>query len=129
MVVLSPFTVTTTKNDRGYRASNSIGGTRINTPLKDVPMNIQVVTDEFMRDIAAFDASESLKFQAGVTVGSRDADRDTAVTIRGFSTAWQMREGFRRYDTSDSINISRQEVVAGPAAVLYGVSQPGGIIN
>ncbi|MDP3069772.1 MAG: TonB-dependent receptor [Opitutaceae bacterium] len=127
-IKLSPFEVSTSQ-DRGYRASNSIGGTRVNTPLKEVPMNIQVVTEEFMRDIAAFDASESLKFQAGVEVGSRDGDRDTAVTIRGFGTTWQMREGFRRYDTSDSINIARQEVVAGPAAVLYGISQPGGIIN
>jgi iron complex outermembrane receptor protein len=128
VIVLSPFTVDTTK-DNGYRASNSIGGTRVNTPLRDVPFNIQVVTEELIRDIAALDASESLKFQAGVEVGSRDGDRDTQVTIRGFGTVWQMREGFRRYDTSDSVNIARQEVVAGPAAVLYGVSQPGGIIN
>ena len=127
-VVLSAFTVDSSK-DRGYRASNSIGGTRVNTALKDVPMNIQIVTEEFIRDLAAIDASESLRFQAGVEVGLRDADRDTQVTIRGFSTTWQMREGFRRYDTSDSVNIARQEVVAGPAAVLYGVSQPGGLIN
>lgn len=127
-IVLSPFTVDSTQ-DRGYRASNSIGGTRVNTPLKDVPMNIQVVTDELIRDLGAIDASESLRFQAGVEVGLRDGDRDTQVTMRGFGTTWQMREGFRRYDTSDSINIARQEIVAGPAAVLYGVSQPGGLIN
>ena len=128
LVILNPFQVETSK-DRGYRASNSIGGTRVNTPLKDVPMNIQVVTEEFIRDLGAIDASESLRFQAGVEVGLRDGDRDTQVTMRGFSTTWQMREGFRRYDTSDSVNIARQEIVAGPAAVLYGVSQPGGLIN
>lgn len=127
-VTLSPFEVDATR-DNGYRATNSLGGTRVNTPLRDVPFNIQVVTEDLIRDLAAIDASESLKFQAGVEVGSRDGDRDTAVTIRGFGTNWQMREGFRRYDTSDSINIARQEVVAGPAAVLYGVSQPGGLIN
>lgn len=128
IVTLSPFSVDTSR-DRGYRASNSIGGTRVNTPLKDVPMNIQVVTEELIRDLGAIDASESLRFQPGVEVGLRDGDRDTQVTIRGFGTTWQMREGFRRYDTSDSVNIERQEIVAGPAAVLYGVSQPGGLIN
>jgi len=128
VVTLSPFTVDASK-DRGYRASNSIGGTRVNTPLKDVPMNIQVVTEELIRDLGAIDASESLRFQAGVEVGLRDGDRDTQMTMRGFGTTWQMREGFRRYDTSDSVNIARQEIVAGPAAVLYGISQPGGLIN
>jgi outer membrane receptor protein involved in Fe transport len=127
-VTLSPFTVPAS-DDKGWRASNSIGGTRVNTPLADIPMNIEVVTDAFMHDIAAIDASESLRYQAGVITGLRDGSNDTAVSIRGYSTTWQMRDGFRRYDTSDSVNIERQEVVAGPAAVLYGISQPGGIIN
>ncbi len=127
-IVLSPFTVDATK-DQGYRASNSIGGTRVNTALKYVPMNIQVVTEELIRDIGAIDALESLRYQAGVNTGLTDGDYATTVIMRGYSIAWQMREGFRRYDTSDSVNIARQEVVAGPAAVLYGVSQPGGLIN
>src|SRR3954470_8639643 len=41
VVKLSPFTVST-QRDYGYRASNSIAGTRTDTPIKDIPINIQV---------------------------------------------------------------------------------------
>ena len=51
-VVLSPFTVDSTK-DKGYRATNSISGTRLNTAIKDLPMPIEVITGEFIRDTIA----------------------------------------------------------------------------
>jgi outer membrane receptor protein involved in Fe transport len=43
VIELSPFEITTDK-DSGYRASNSIAGTRSNTPIKDIALNIQVFT-------------------------------------------------------------------------------------
>src|SRR5687768_10501959 len=51
VVQLSPFTVDTSK-DVGYKASNSISGTRTNVPIAEVPMNIQVVTSELLTDLA-----------------------------------------------------------------------------
>src|SRR5918993_523754 len=52
-LVLSPFTVRS-ESDVGYYASNAISATRINVPLLDLPMSINVITSEFMQDIAAF---------------------------------------------------------------------------
>jgi hypothetical protein len=49
VVVLNPFQVTTEK-DRGYRATNSISGTRLDTAIKELPMPIEVITEEFLRD-------------------------------------------------------------------------------
>ena len=127
-VKLSPFTVSAEK-DAGYRATNSIGGTKINTPLRDIPLNIQVVTEDFIKDIGAIDGTEALKYQAGVEIRDRDGANYTSFRIRGYNVNWQFREGFRRYDINDATNIDRIEVVAGPAAVFYGFSQPGGLIN
>ncbi|MEO7598224.1 MAG: TonB-dependent receptor plug domain-containing protein, partial [Opitutus sp.] len=62
----------------------------------------------------------------------------TAVNIRGFYTGTQLRLGFRngtQFDAtvlgvpSDTVDIDRAEVVRGPAALLYGVSTLGGVVN
>src|SRR5690606_24847476 len=51
-VVLSPFTVDASQ-DKGYRATSTLAGSRINTSLRDVASSISVVTSEFLRDTAA----------------------------------------------------------------------------
>src|SRR6185295_9457246 len=45
VIQLSTFNVST-ERDNGYRASNSIAGTRTDTPIKDIPLNIQVFTKD-----------------------------------------------------------------------------------
>ena len=50
VVVLSDFAVNTSR-DVGYRATNSIAATRSNTPIKDVPLNIQVFTKDLYDDL------------------------------------------------------------------------------
>lgn len=65
-------------------------------------------------------------------------DLPTAINIRGFYTGTQLRLGFRngtQYDATvvgapaDAVDIDRAEVVRGPAALLYGVSTLGGVVN
>ncbi len=118
---MSPFVIDV-KQDSGYRASNTISGTSLNTPLKELPMTIQVVTQEFMRDIAATDFTEALAYSSGVFTdtqqaaggantsnaneGGGSAERSVSasarqnrfanvVTIRGFDVPFQTRMGFR----------------------------------
>lgn len=120
---LSPFTVSE-DGQEGYRASNTISGTKINTPLRDVPLSLEVITEDFIDDIAAFDLQDSLRYTTGVTTSG-----DTGGRIRGFPMLWNQRNGFRRYDFGDAANIQRVEVIKGPAGVLYGLTRPGGIVN
>ena len=47
-VVLDPFRVDTSK-DKGYKATNSTSGTRLNTPIKQLPMNLEVITNGFLQ--------------------------------------------------------------------------------
>ncbi|MEO7598883.1 MAG: hypothetical protein ABIV50_08120, partial [Opitutus sp.] len=64
-VRLSEFRVDASK-DRGYVATNSISGTRLNTAIKDLPIPIEVITSEFIRDIGATDLKEALAFSSGI---------------------------------------------------------------
>ncbi|MDB6126424.1 MAG: TonB-dependent receptor [Verrucomicrobia bacterium] len=122
-VKLNDFVVTSDK-DNGYRATNSIAATHINTPLKDVPFNLQVITPDFIKDIGAFDVQSALEYVPGVTPGA-----DTGGSIRGFASSWTERNGFEWFDPDDVVNVERVEVIRGPNAVLYGQGQPGGLLN
>ena len=120
-VILSPFVISESGNV-GYRATNSTSGTSLNTPIKELPMSIQVITEEFMSDIGATDFTEALAYASGVfsdtqeapgggntanaNEGGGSAERSASasargstfanvVTIRGFDVPFQTRLGFR----------------------------------
>src|SRR5688572_20296783 len=62
-VELSPFVVNA-QQDRGYRATTTLAGTRINTPLKDLASSITEITAEFLKDVSARDINDVLMYQA-----------------------------------------------------------------
>jgi iron complex outermembrane receptor protein len=152
VVVLSPFVVSTDE-DNGYKVTNAISGTRLATSIKDLPMPLEVITGQFIRDTGSIDLRESLRFSAGIQLesqndylgngnaqydnpggvnspGGETADKtNTAIVIRGFTTNNALRDGFRRKVSTDAVNISRVEVVRGPAALLYGIGNFGGVVN
>ncbi|HYP16495.1 MAG TPA: TonB-dependent receptor [Opitutus sp.] len=135
VVKLSPFHVST-ERDVGYRASNSIAGTRSNTPIKDIPLNIQVFTKDFYEDLLITNQVDLERYNASLINGSSDV-RSTnpiqqaynAFLFRGFVQNWGLRDGIREYDPIDTQGLARVEVVKGPAAALYGLAYPGGVMN
>ena len=72
IVEMSPFVVTS-ESTHGYAATNTLAGTRLNTPLKDIGTAISVVTKEFMEDIGASGAQSLLTYTTGH--GSRRVER------------------------------------------------------
>lgn len=151
-VVLSPFKVDASR-DRGYRATNSISGTRLNTAIKDLPMPIEVITEDFLRDTGARSLRESLRYSSGILLqtqndysapagsfstspgkinnpeGMTASATQTNMKIRGFQTESVLRDGFRRQNSTDAVNIDRVEIARGPASLLYGVGNFGGVVN
>lgn len=151
-VVLSPFEVRA-EQDRGYRATNSVSATRVNAQIKDVPINIEAITSEFIQDTGATNLRDALRYSSGVVLQSqndafgegmsdsptnagandpRGATRNptnTTYKIRGFVTQQTLRDGLARTSATDTVNIERVEVVRGPSALLYGVGSFGGIVN
>jgi len=126
-VVLSAFEVGTTR-DRGYRATNSVSGTRINLKLMDVPQTISVLTADFIQDLGAVDLDEAVIYVSGVSTNGFFGGQ---YSIRGFGTGGPRRNGIG-FSTANSIDtsvIDRVEVVKGPSSALYGTGDPGGVVN
>jgi outer membrane receptor protein involved in Fe transport len=65
VVTLSPFQIDASR-DVGYRSTNSTSGTSLNTAIKDLPMSIEVINEEFISDIGATNFRESLQYSSGV---------------------------------------------------------------
>jgi outer membrane receptor for ferric coprogen and ferric-rhodotorulic acid len=153
-VVLSPFKVVTDK-DNGYGATNAISGSRVNTAIKDIPIPIQVITDQFINDIGATNLRDSLAYVSTIGLQSQNDLENRAGTfgspygpggvnnpegvtsningvqlkMRGFITNNVLRDGFYRGSPSDAVNIERIEVVQGPNALLYGTGNFGGVVD
>ena len=122
-------------NDDEYRAANTTSGTRYSTPIKDLPMNIEVLTPAFMRDIGALDIRDALEYVSGIqldtttaTGGSRDNPENNTLLIRGIAAA-QNTDCFRRFIPIDPITSSRVDIIKGPGGALYGQGGTGGIVN
>ena len=134
-VELSPFLVSS-EGDQGYRAANTLAGTRMNTSLFMTPAAISVLTKELLDDLGAEKTEDFLRFAVSTDfdVGS-DANGnnsqwyDAPAKIRGFGGATVTRDYFPWGLSADIFNVERVDLNRGPNAVLYGVGAPGGMIN
>ena len=61
-VEMSPFQVVS--DDRGYQASNTLSGTRLNSRLEDLGASITVVTMQQMLDTAVLDINDVMRYEA-----------------------------------------------------------------
>ncbi|MGD9547625.1 MAG: TonB-dependent siderophore receptor [Candidatus Krumholzibacteriia bacterium] len=134
-VRVSPFEVST-RLDRGYRASNSVSGSHFDCPIRDLPMAIQAFTKSFIEDQKPVNVFDVARYSPGVTYRSNDFNEGNAnLAIRGFAVSntkgniQTLRDGFHGPSIFDFTNISRVEIVKGPASFLYGQVAPGGIVN
>jgi hypothetical protein len=90
-------------------------------------MQINVVTEQLMADRALFDLNQVLD----VTPGTARTGGEflPLVNIRGFTSLHAMRNGVRGVTMPDMTSIARVETIKGPAALIYGWTNPGGVIN
>jgi hypothetical protein len=57
VVELGPFVVSSDQ-DTGYQATNTLAGTRLNTPIEDVGAAVSIYTTDFLNDVSATDHNE-----------------------------------------------------------------------
>lgn len=123
-VVLSEFAVKE-DSDSSYVASESITGTRVRTPIKDLTFTVNVITSEFLQDFAYFEIND-----LGYTSSVNNFDNGGGnVNIRGYGATSYLRNGFLRLGLVDRVNVDRIEVIKGPAAAIYGMTTPAGMVN
>ncbi|MDR2603918.1 MAG: TonB-dependent receptor [Desulfovibrio sp.] len=110
---------------------------------RNVTANLQVIDAEEIRRSGAFNLSGLLRSRSSVMVREQPGNW-TPITMRGFRTGKTInstfgdtvqilidgnRAGTGWIDNIPLAGIERVEILRGPAAVLYGSSSVGGIIN
>ncbi len=124
VIRLSEFSVSA-EGDRGYVASETLTGSRVRTPIIDLPYTVNVLTAEFFADFGLFELSDNITHIGGFT----GLDIGGSFNLRGFSSSYQLRDGFFRLGRYGSSNIDRMEVIKGSNAAIYGRTSPGGMVN
>lgn len=112
----------------GYAASSTLSATKIAMDLKDIPLSLDIVTEQQFRDFGKTDLYEIVGMTAGATAQRGDGD-GVSYSIRGVVTFFSARNGVTGLRTFDSANVARVEIINGPASVLYGQIDPGGVVN
>lgn len=121
-------------------ARQSATATKTDTPIEKTPQSISVVTAEEMALHQPKSVKEALSYTPGVAVGTRGASNTyDYLIIRGFAADGQsqnnylnglkMQGNFYNDAVIDPYMLERAEVMRGPVSVLYGKSNPGGLLN
>lgn len=119
---------------QSYRSDIANSATRIDIPVMEIPGTVGVVSRKLMEDQQITGLSEALRNVSGVTARPSGFNLYDVFVARGFSLTNSrnyFRNGIRflKFSNSPISNIERVEVLKGPASVLYGAVEPGGIIN
>ncbi len=117
-----------------YTVPDASSATRTDTPIRDIPQSIQVIPQEILKDQQVNRLDEALSNVSGTTFAGTFGNTSLNFNIRGFENAPVLQDGFRQFGTfdngaSETTNLERVEVLKGPASILYGEVQPGGVIN
>ena len=126
--------VVVTAESPGYAGSDAPTTTKIDAPLKDLPLSVQVVPRELLEDRGVTRLEQALDDVSGVHAeSSYGGNGATFFNVRGFTTSNSLRDGFRNYGYlafRDVQAIERIEVLKGPSGALYGgVGSLGGYID
>ncbi|HUN94397.1 MAG TPA: TonB-dependent siderophore receptor [Burkholderiaceae bacterium] len=123
-----------TRLNQDYATPNASAGTKTDTPLMETPVNVQVIPQRLLTDQGATTLEQALTNVSGVVSYGNGGDIQDTI-IRGFDTGQVLfLDGVRIYDHLGNglltlAGVDHIEVVKGPAAVLYGETEPGGFVN
>lgn len=132
--VLPPIRVTAsavTEPTDGYMATKSFSATRTDTPLRDVPQSITVMTQDMIQDQTMQSITDVVRYVPGVVPSQGEGNRD-AVIFRGNNTTGDFYVDGLRDDVQyfrDLYNIDRVEVLKGSNGMIFGRGGAGGVIN
>jgi len=119
-------------------AKRSATGTKTDTPIEKNPQSISVVTQEEMALKNVTSVKGAFNYTPGVLTGNRGSSNVIdALSIRGFSetNTNQYLDGLKLQGDNysefaiDPYFLERAELLRGPVSVLYGKSNPGGVVS
>lgn len=122
----------------GYVATSTMSATKTDTPVTEIPNSIYVVTKQLIQDQQPQNVAEALRYTPGVysqvngnyNDGSGIGGTNSGILQRGFETT-SFVDGLQLNSASsgETAFIDRIEAVNGPASVMYGQTNPGGMIG
>ena len=128
---LGPVVVTAPK----YVSTEGTVASKSNIPLVEMPQSVSVVSRDMIDLLNWTSLNESVRYSAGATGEAFGPDeRYDWLQVRGFDPVQfidgaQAPIGSVNNTGTDLYGSESVEVLKGPAAVLYGQSPPGGIVN
>ena len=115
----------------GQRDTKVRSATKTDTPLKDVPQAVSVITKAQIDEQAMRSIADVLRYVPGAVAAQGEGHRDQIVLRGNNSTADFFVDGLR-----DDVqyyrglyNLDRVEVLKGPNAMIFGRGGGGGVIN
>jgi catecholate siderophore receptor len=116
---------------RTYLTSQSSSATKTDTPLRDVPQSVTVISRNVIADQRMASMADVTRYIPGVTMGQGEGNRDQA-TIRGNNTTAGFFVDGMRDDVQyfrDLYNVERVEALKGANALIFGRGVGGGVLN
>ena len=138
-----PQRVEVTGTAEAYQPRPTPTATKTDTPILLTPQSLQVVPRAVLNDQKALTLTDAVRNVAGVgTDFGFNGSAQPLLILRGFQstsmTASGNMSGMSSYFVNgvkvmgvplNMANVDSVEVVKGPASVLYGRSEPGGLVN
>lgn len=121
-------------------AKHSATATKTDTPIEKTPQSISVITRQEMDTRQPMTVKDAMAYTPGVFSTRGSSSTYDVVSIRGFTAPTtvntnQYLDGMKLQGNNYSENsmdpyfLERVEVMRGPTSVLYGNSNPGGIVS
>ena len=137
VIVLSPFVVSTSDDDSGYIAGDTLAGSRLRANLRDIGAPITELTRAMMDDLGASNINGIAEFLPSVEQETSQSFEfaqntmffDQTHLIRGLQTDNKARNYFNSLVPSDAYNTSRVTLSRGANSILFGAANPAGIFN
>ncbi|MDE1164976.1 MAG: TonB-dependent receptor [Pseudomonas sp.] len=131
---IAPTSIVSTLSDStGYQPPASSSVMRSRGLIQEIPQAINVVPAQVLKDQAPRNLDDALANISGVTQGNTLGSTQDTVMKRGFGDNRDgsiMRDGMPLVQgRSLNATAERVEVLKGPASLLYGIQDPGGVIN
>lgn len=121
------------KREVGYVATEQAGATFKSRGLVDIPLSVSVITQEVLLDQQVRSLGDLVRNDPSVLVSNPPGFNET-INIRGYAlnnSSSYRRENliFQNQNQNPFENKAAVEIIKGPAAVRYGFTPPGGVIN
>lgn len=130
--------VTVTAQVDGYSADTATTGTKLALPRLRNPQSISVISREVMDDRVVTRLTETADHSASVRAQvGYGGTQSNNYSFRGFRAGLEanntnLRNGFQEFaflSQRDPANVERVEFIKGPASLLYGSAEVGGLVN